>query len=538
MSNGHQNKCIDIWYPKIGKKTISNKESLYEIIDNYYSGIKRNPQFLSLIKDAENHLILIKMIGSSVKIKKGEISRLARELNFSIQRTSSFIKYQGRPRLYRLIDLCISKTEAKSRLVEIENENCGVSSTEEVLRRLATYYPGEELGSSLDGGYYLLQVDKYFQALKLLADGGHFSEVADQVGISSSQVRRWFSSEGKPFLVHLASRIPKQPPWREYKWLPTYINSHGTHNPSNFIQVPIALKCWEQIEQVLSQLTERNDQKMDEWQNRFGRISRGNAFAYVLGMMVSDAAKNSSGSCYSTSFELKLTKAKSWSEQVGEATCFYLGKLGINANLGKPVYPVGGQEQHYWYGERTPLFRWMLHSVLGIETGNCTTNQPIKCKWLLDGPLDIRLKFLQALNDGDGFASVKGQKIGNTCIPNIPFFMQLLNSFNIESYPRSDQKQVVIRKADSIKRAVRLPFFLHATGRQIIAEKLVKMLSKRKSQRRGFYTEDVVILILDLKGKGQSLGVIAEKVYDKYGLSFSRSSIDNIIRSRGLIGYY
>ncbi len=538
MSNGQQHKCINIWYPKIGKRIISSKESLHKIIDNYYPGIKRNQQFHSLIKDAENHLILIRKIGDSAKIEKGEISRLARELNFTIQRTSSYIQCQGRPRLYRLIDLCISKTEAQTRLAKIENENHGVSSTEELLRRLATYYLAEELGVSLDDSYYLLQADKYFHSLRLLANGGLFSEVADQIEISRIQVRRWFLNEGKPFLVHLTSRIPKQPPWRGYKWLPTYIDPYGIHIPSDFIQVPMLLEHWEQIEHVLSQLTERNDQKMSDWQDRFGRISRENAFAYVLGMMVSDATKNGTRSYSSIGFELKLTKAKSWSEQVGEATCYYLGKLGIDAKRGKPVHHVGGYEAHYWYGGRSPLLKWMLRSVLGINLGNCTTYQPIRCEWLLDCPLEIRLKFLQALNDGDGFASVKGQKLGNTCIPNISFFMQLLNSFGVESCPRSDQKQVVIRKADSIKQAVRMPFFLHATGRQIIAEKLAKMLSKRKLQRRGFFPEDVVTLILSLKRKGYSLGAIAERVFDKYELSFSRSSIDNIIRSRGVIGYY
>ncbi|MFX1577363.1 MAG: hypothetical protein ACFFCF_09315 [Promethearchaeota archaeon] len=531
-------KRINIWFPKIGKRTISSKESLHKIIETDYPGIKRNPRFLKLIADAENHLILIKKIGDSFKLKRGDISRLARELNFSIQTTYSFLKCQGRPRLYHLIDLCISKTKAQIRLTEIENENCGVSSTKEVLRRISNFYLNEDLGSSLNARNHLLQVDKYFLALKLLASGGHFSEVASRVGASRLQVKRWFSSEGKPFFIHLASQIPKEPPWIGNKWLPTYIDPYGVHSPSNFIQVPQTLNSWEQIEQVLCQLTERNDQKMREWQTQFGKISKGNAFAYVLGMIVSDAAKNSTRSYSSTSFELTLTKAKYWSEKVGEATCYYLGKLGIKANLGTPVFSKLGHEQHHWYGSRTPFLRWILRSVLGIESVNCTTYQPIRCEWIQKAPFEIRHKFLQALNDGDGFASVTGQIIGNACIPNISFLIRLLNTLNIESSPRSDRKQVVIRKAESIIQAARLPFFLHATSRQINAEKLAKMLRKRRHQSRGLYHEDVVIEILTLKRKGHSFGDIAEKVFDKYGFSFSRSSIDHIIRSRSILGYY
>ena len=531
-------KRISIWFPKIGKRTIDRKESLHDIIENDYPGIKRNPHFLKLVTDAENHLILIKKISGSIKLKRGDLSRLARELNFSIQTTYSFLFCQGRPRLYHLIGLCISKTKAQIKLSEIENENCGVSSKEEVMRRLSHFYLNEDLGSSLNASYHLLQVDKYFLTLKLLASGGHFCEVASRVGASRLQVKRWFFGEGKPILLHLTSQIPQKPPRKGYKWLPTCIDSYGAHSPSNFIQVPQTLNCWKQIERVLCQLTERNDQKMREWQTRFGKINQRNAFAYVLGMIVSDAAKNSSRSYSSTSFELKLTKAKSWSETVGEATCYYLGKLGIKANLGNPAFPKMGHEHHYWYGSRSPLLRWILRSVLGIEAGNCTTYQPIRCEWILKAPFEIRQNFLQALNDGDGFASVKGQKIGNACIPNILFMIQLLASFGIESSPRSDQKQVVIRKAESIILAVRLPFFLHATSRQINAEKLVKMLRKRRHRSRGSYPEAVVIEILALKKKGQSFGEIAEKVFDKHGFSFSRSSIDHIIRSRSKIGYY
>jgi hypothetical protein len=64
------------------------------------------------------------------------------------------------------------------------------------------------------------------------------------------------------------------------------------------------------------------------------------------------------------------------------------------------------------------------------------------------------------------------------------------------------------------------------------------MLGKRRHQSRGSYPEAVVIEILALKRKGKSFGEIAEKVFDKYGFSFSRSSIDHIIRSRSIIGYY
>ena len=538
MSRGYQKKGINIWFPKIGKRTITSKDSLHKIIETDYPGIKRNPHFLNLVTDAENHLILIEKIGDSFKLKRGDITRLARELNFSIQTTYSFLKCQGRPRLYHLIDLCISKNKAQIRLAEIENENCGVSSTEEVLRRISNFYLNEDLGSSLNARNHLLQVDKYFLALKLLASGGHFSEVASRVGASRLQVKRWFSSEGKPFLIHLTSQIPKKTPWMGFKWLPTFIDQYGVHYPSNFIQVPQTLNCWEQIEQVLCQLTERNDQKMREWETQFGKISKRNAFAYVLGMIVSDAAKNSTKSYSSTSFELTLTKAKYWSEKVGEATCYYLGKLGIKANLGNPVFPKMGHEQHYWYGSRTPLLRWILHSVLGIESGNCTTYQPIRSEWIQKAPFEIRQKFLQALNDGDGFASVTGQIIGNACIPNISFLIRLLNTFDIESSPRSDRKQVVIRKADSIIQAARLPFFLHATSRQLNAEKIAKMLRKRRHQKRGLFPEDVVIEILTLKRKRMSFGEIAEKVFDKYGFSLSRSSIDHIIRSRSIIGYY
>ena len=76
----------------------------------------------------------------------------------------------------------------------------------------------------------------------------------------------------------------------------------------------------------------------------------------------------------------------------------------------------------------------------------------------MTAPRRIRIKFVQGLNDGDGWASVKDQTIGNACEPNIAFVKQLFLTFNIES--TDDGRRVRIHKQDSLIRAAQLPFFL------------------------------------------------------------------------------
>lgn len=152
------------------------------------------------------------------------------------------------------------------------------------------------------------------------------------------------------------------------------------------------------------------------------------------------------------------------SGRVGNATCHYLGRLGVRAKRGKDASSnKGDKSRYFWYSERSPLIKWINRACLGLNPRHNTTNQAIMANWLLDAPRSIQIKFLQGLNDGDGYASVKAKALGNACAPNALLKKKILKCLGIYSkaYP---EKQVIVRNSSIIK-ATNLPFFLHAIER-------------------------------------------------------------------------
>ncbi len=112
--------------------------------------------------------------------------------------------------------------------------------------------------------------------------------------------------------------------------------------------------------------------------------------------------------------------------------------------------------------------------------------------------------------------------------------MSLLETFGIKS--RGNEIEVVIAKAESLHRAIDLPFFLHATGRQANAEKLAEMIQLRSMNMKQPIPNGVFNRMLKLLKKGKSCGEIAETIFDEYGLSYAKWKVYyNIRKSVGKI---
>ncbi|MFX1473874.1 MAG: LAGLIDADG family homing endonuclease [Promethearchaeota archaeon] len=516
---------ICIWKPKIRQTLITTVGQLHDVIDSEYPTLKYLPQYSRLLADAERHLALVDTVGNTSHLQRGALSQLARKYGFTPQRTSKFLRHGTRPRLYWFIQRCISKTEAQIILAEIYQRNCELHSLEDVLQRLATYYTYESLAQAKDHTSRLKNVQKYFLSLRLLEEGGLYKMAAKVLETSAECVRSWFHEKRRPDLVHLACQIPQETPKLGYKWLPTKIEvGHGFH-PTGFIQAPVIISSWHQIQDVLNQLVPLKNREMQRWQKRFGEISQEHSYAYTLGMLVSDAGKY--GNYTSTRLDLRLARIYHWSEQVGEAMCYYLGQLGIHA-----YRKDNDPKNHRWQSQMTPLLRWAKQSCLGLETYQTTAHSQIKAEWLLKAPHDIRLKFLQGLSDGDGWASVSAQRIGISSTVNGDFIQELLQTFAIESRFTIHGRNVEIKKVASIIRSTELPFFLHATGRQANAEKIAKMLRIRKTQKRRPISSTTIEHIMSLHKEGNTPGRIAEILYDQYGLSYRNESIRVIIRRK------
>ena len=262
---------------------------------------------------------------------------------------------------------------------------------------------------------------------------------------------------------------------------------------------------------------------MTHWQQQFGPIPQEEAYAYLLGNLVSDAGKITPHYT-STRLELNLSLKYDWSQQMGDAVCYYLGLLGIFAEY------KTSKSRHRWRSQNSPLLTWIKHICLGLTPQQLTTYTPINAPWLLTAPKHIRIKFLQGLNDGDGYANTKYQKLGNACEVNSPFLIEFLLSLGINS--RFLLNRVIIEQQASVIYAADLPFFLHATGRQEKANKLSRMMAARAQHAGAPMHWKAEYFIEKLAKEGKSPGEIVEFIFDELGICYYPGRIRKIMKQK------
>ena len=511
---------IHIWHPTIKGTQVTSKEQLHEIINTKYPGIKINPDFTNLLCDAEMHLNIIRRLEAKNYIEIDTRNLLFDEFDITYKKMTTWTQAARQPRLYYLIDNSIPKTEAQERISKINQENNGLYSSNDVLKRLETYYSIETLAQSNFHSRRVKQVDKYFDVLRLFENGGLFSDIAREANVPKTTTKKWCKNQSRPDLVHLARNIPEDIPSTGNKWLPITLKVGQGFIPINFIQVPEKIDNCKQIKTiVLKQLTELENDNMIRWHSSFGEITKEEAFSYLLGILVSDARKIRKPT--SGDMSLDLSKTYNWSEQVGEAVCYYFGKIGIHV--------VRRQEEnphiYRWESQRTPLVNWMMKSCLGLNHEERTSSNPIRADWLLRAPKEIRLKFLQGLNDGDGCACAKNMRISIACGVNRNFVKRLLNTLNVESNFLTKGRGLIIYKVENIIRATKLPFFLHATGRQDTAVKMVDMINARRVHMHTPISEEIMGYMLKQHQKGFSYGEVAVQIFEKFRISYSSDRV-------------
>lgn len=517
--------AIHIWRPIIKSVQITSKEQLQEIINTEYPGLKRSPDFSNLHHDAEIHLDLITKLERKEYLEIETRNLLIDEFGISYRKMTTWAQAARQPRLYYLIENSISKTEAQDKINNIIQENNGIRSSNDVLKRLETYYSIEDLAKSNFHERRIEQVDKYFEVLKQFKDGGLYSDIAREVKVSKSSTKDWCENRTRPDLVHLAKNIPNETPGSGNKWLPTTLKVGQGFLPTDFIKTPNEIVDWTQVQRsVLTQIKELENDNLLQWYSRFGEISKEEAFSYLLGILVSDARKKRKYS--SGDVSLDLSKTYEWSEKVGEAVCYYFGKIGIQAVKRQVKNPNICR----WESQRTPLVTWMMKSCLGLKNGERTSFNPIRADWILKAPKKIRLKFLQGLNDGDGSACAKNMRLSIACGVNHNFVQNLLKTFNVESSFLTEGRGVRIDKVESIIRATKLPFFLHATGRQNTAETMVEMIVARRLHMHTPISEEIMEYMMKQHQDGISYGEIAVQIFEELGVSYSKERVRTNIK--------
>jgi hypothetical protein len=512
---------VRIWVPRIDGNNIHNSEQLHHYLDTEYPGLKRNPAFSKALQDAEHHLTLFHEVKEHTHLSRGTITELARKHNYPFTQVHEYVSRGKRPYLYKLTTAALSKSEAQTRLEQLHCENTNLRSLADVQQRLHTYYPHQLLKTSPQYPKWTYYTEKYYAALNLLKEGGTFADVARIIEIDERHVNRWFKGDYTPKLVQLARHIPQEQPKPGYQWLPTKLKAGHGFKPTDFIQVPKQVSNWEQIGEVTQQLQTLNSPQMHQWYQQFGPITKEHAFAYILGMLLSDASKPKN-SLSSAGFMLGLSRSYPWSKQVGDAACYYLGHLGIEAKR-----TTDWENSRKWFSGHSPLIPWIMQSCFNIMKGETTTYDPIKAVYLFTAPKDVRITFLHGVTDGDGIVSCKWEHLGIASVSNQEFLKEFLGTFDIDSAIDKDRIRI---QRDSFERSTNLPFFLHATDRQENAETLVEMVKAQIETRYKVVPKEIEAEICSLREEGWSYGKITEIIYKKHNLSYHHNKILRIVK--------
>ncbi|NHI83830.1 MAG: hypothetical protein EAX81_05985 [Candidatus Thorarchaeota archaeon] len=313
--------------------------------------------------------------------------------------------------------------------------------------------------------------------------------------------------------------VPSYAPEKGWKWMPTETGSKL--NPREFIEVPLNVDSYKDVEKVINQLKPLNDNQIRELKKRLGNLTQTEAFMYALGSLVSDGTSQQANDSTLSSSRLNIGLGKSytWSENYGDATCLALGMIGIRAGRIRGEPPkvssslIESSGKHRWQSQYSPLINWMRNHALGLKPSELKTYDSIRASWILEAPESWKIPFLQGVCDGDGCASVASQYLSIGTSANTEFFQDLLESMNIKSH--EGDGAVAITSHESMKRAAEIGIFRYATGRKENLIKLDSMMRTYDNSRELRSAE--IAIVKEMRGQGKSWGKIAEELFDLFG---------------------
>jgi hypothetical protein len=533
-----QNKAGKVYDVKMRFSEIRGVEfrtegKLRKFMNEELNGMKHLPGFDKMMNDAIAHINLKKSIGDRTSLTFPEIRELSNQIDVPLRTTRKWVADSGNPKLYRLAESAITKSDAKALLDRLKLSRNGVDNVPEIQKRLSNLYSGDHVRQLKSFNRDLEASRKYFKFLELLSDGGIVTDIARRAGVSPLTGRN-YTNGVFPHLVKRVVDVPSAVPKDGWKWLQLAIDGNRVA-----IEAPLKAKDWSDVKDVLQQLGLVGG-KMAQLPSKFDIHDKETAFMYALGAIISDGSLSASG--LSSRMTLPLSKKYNWSLKFGEAVCLCLGALGIKAEKKSDwkspnnVITDGGRKRrisgpgfHVWESEQHPLLGWIRKSCLGLNKNQNKIENPLDAEWVLSAPRRLRTALVQGIADGDGYVSVNSQYAALSTKVNQPFFGRLLRSFDIESL--ETKKDVLIKQTESILKFAELEPFRQAKSRRKDLEELNSLVITRKSKIAGSRLSQAEIdQALMLRRKGKSYGEITKLVYREFGTSWDISTIEHAIK--------
>lgn len=388
-----------------------------------------------------------------------------------------------------------------------------IENIRKLLKRLNNCYLFDEIKKSSTFNKNFKFANNYFKYLKLRNSTKlSYYRIAKKLNLPHSLVLNWDIGQ-TPSLIKIANQIPKENPPINTKWLNLYMEGQWSYK--KFIKVPVKIKDYEDITYFLNQLTEvKNDKK--EYEN-IEALNKYQAFGYILSLMISDADKDKLTKV-STRIRIGLSKVYDWNKNIGEALCYCLNKIGIEAKRVKDgkASKRAPNGKYIWRSQLTPLITWMKKACLGLKSNETTTYTGVRMNWILHCPEDILIWILNGIYGGDGCAYVRGWQITNAARPNQKLFIKILKLFGIRSCIRGPK--VIIEDKNSLKVASKLPIFRFAIGKVEKTNKLIKMMENSGNIHNRRNYKEIMRKILTLNKEGFSPKDIPLLIFDQYGI--------------------
>lgn len=353
----------------------------------------------------------------------------------------------------------------------------------------------------------LERYSKYVQVLTCYRDGVKTGRISSITNVNGYSVSAWSSFRQKPKLGHYLSKyLELGPPKQGCKWL-SLNNTSGHAIPLGpFVQVPIEIKQWKDVECVLSSLTPPESVSPP--------YSREYLFGFLLGVVIGDAAKKRQQKWH-RHLELTLSRRYGTSERIGDFTCVCARAIGLRMRRmpDRPKYNDKPNDFFVWSSQSSALVDWIFNCSLGLEDQELTTYNAVKMNWALEGPDDFRKGLIQGMAESDGSVNISGQEVEFWIGPSWDFVKALLKTFGIESF--RSREALAISKSQ-VTKALGVPIFapqLETTRYQ----KFVRLAMAKHIERGKRIPTMIRNEILVLAGSGMSIPAISERILEKFG---------------------
>jgi hypothetical protein len=337
-------------------------------------------------------------------------------------------------------------------------------------------------------------IEKHELFIKMLRmEKERLSYAAIGKALKMSNVDKYLIGQRMSFVTHLRAeheRLGQVAP--QNKLLPLYMKPRGIPD-RDWVQVPVKIRTFSDIESVLDRLTPTEDSYV--LMKEFGYQSReevmrdrSDHFMFFMGGMLGDAAKDPrDGDRFpSTKVQMTLSMAKPNGHRFNQFMA-----LGANNALGLQMHRIrdqppstsGGMTRDAcfrWITPVSPLLTWVFQVVMGYEKGELTTYNKMRADWLIEAPRRAKVHFLQGLAESDGWVNPGRDQVRIVASPNEQLLDSLLNTLEVPH--RFDHEKVNI-VAFGTEDGIKLPAFNERIRSNYYEEMQIMANAKRFTER-------------------------------------------------------